>query len=383
MKLSLLALAAAGFAAALPTTLNEGYSEECPNGLAIRPEWSQMSKKHRKEYISALQCMINKPSTVNETQINSHYEDFWYTHQFPGPAIHFVAAFLPWHRHYVYTYHQSLKECGYTGEMPFWAWDWNADDVFKSSIFDPDSESGLGTNGTTPEGAPINGFAVTDGGLANHQIEYPYKHSFQRNFNLKPPGTPVSLDTFIKESEVTKALAYDRYDYFHKYVEGAPPQEIAKGVPEIEGMKGFAGMHGAVHRLIGGDMASIIDHKAPDWCPSFESDESSNYGANASPNDPLFFVHHSNIDRIWAKWQDQDPENNKFAYGGFTFHNYTTEEGTGVASINDTLEFGFITDPVPVHYTMDYQKTYCYKYADKDYREEDNLVDFLAQGFSW
>lgn len=158
MKFSLLLATAATVAvtSAFPTGLGEGVSEECPNGYAVRPEWSQMSKKHRKEYVSALQCMINKPSTVNETQINSHYEDFWYTHQFPGQAIHFVGQFLPWHREYVYTYHQSLKDCGYTGEMPFWAWDWNADDIFKSSIFDSDPESGLGTNGTAAEGSPLS-----------------------------------------------------------------------------------------------------------------------------------------------------------------------------------------------------------------------------------
>ena len=24
---------------------------------------------------------------------------------------------------------------------------------------------------------------------------------------------------------------------------------------------------------------------------------------NTSPNDPLFFLHHCNVDRIWAEWQ--------------------------------------------------------------------------------
>ena len=100
--------------------------------------------------------MIDKPSTVEETEVKNHYEDFWYTHQFPGHAIHFVGAFFPWHRHYVWKYHNSLRECGYTGEMPFWAWDWNHDDVFKSSVFDPDTETGLGTNGTKLEGPPLS-----------------------------------------------------------------------------------------------------------------------------------------------------------------------------------------------------------------------------------
>lgn len=44
--------------------------------------------------------------------------------------------------------------------------------------------------------------------------------------------------------------------------------------------------HGSVHVAIGGDMNSA-----------------------ASPEDPLFYLHHANIDRAWAKWQ-RDNENN-------------------------------------------------------------------------
>ncbi len=43
-------------------------------------------------------------------------------------------------------------------------------------------------------------------------------------------------------------------------------------------------MHNIVHRFIGGDM-----------------------GTAATPNDPVFFLHHCNIDRIWARWQDRYP----------------------------------------------------------------------------
>jgi tyrosinase len=29
---------------------------------------------------------------------------------------------------------------------------------------------------------------------------------------------------------------------------------------------------------------------------------------STSPNDPVFFLHHSNVDRLWAQWQQQQPE---------------------------------------------------------------------------
>ena len=34
-----------------------------------------------------------------------------------------------------------------------------------------------------------------------------------------------------------------------------------------------------------------------------------------SPSDPVFYLHHANIDRIWAKWQAADPSARTFATG--------------------------------------------------------------------
>lgn len=41
-------------------------------------------------------------------------------------------------------------------------------------------------------------------------------------------------------------------------------------------------LHGMVHMAVGGDMAG-----------------------SSSPSDPVFWLHHANIDRIWARWQKQ------------------------------------------------------------------------------
>ncbi|OLC69065.1 MAG: hypothetical protein AUH69_00090 [Actinobacteria bacterium 13_1_40CM_4_65_12] len=46
-------------------------------------------------------------------------------------------------------------------------------------------------------------------------------------------------------------------------------------------------VHGSVHNAVGGDMATA-----------------------ASPSDPLFWLHHANIGRLWAKWQKQHPGTN-------------------------------------------------------------------------
>ena len=43
-------------------------------------------------------------------------------------------------------------------------------------------------------------------------------------------------------------------------------------------------IHGGVHNAVGGDMAG-----------------------SASPSDPLFFLHHANMDRLWSVWQTAHP----------------------------------------------------------------------------
>jgi tyrosinase len=45
--------------------------------------------------------------------------------------------------------------------------------------------------------------------------------------------------------------------------------------------------HNAVHRAVGGDMATA-----------------------GSPNDPIFWLHHAMIDKIWADWQVKNPTSN-------------------------------------------------------------------------
>ena len=35
---------------------------------------------------------------------------------------------------------------------------------------------------------------------------------------------------------------------------------------------------------------------------------------NSSPNDPIFFLNHCNVDRIWAEWQSRPEFRDNFSY---------------------------------------------------------------------
>jgi len=73
----------------------------------------------------------------------------------------------------------------------------------------------------------------------------------------------------------------------------------------------FEKQHNAVHTTIGGDMT-----------------------AGTSPNDPIFWLHHANVDRAWAEWQTQRG-----------FDNYQPVSGAAVGhNRDDVLIFQEATD---------------------------------------
>lgn len=73
-----------------------------------------------------------------------------------------------------------------------------------------------------------------------------------------------------RSADLTAAMSMGTFTSFQTTVEGV--------------------VHGSVHNAVGGDMASA-----------------------SSPADPLFWLHHANLDRLWSQWQvthpGQDPSN--------------------------------------------------------------------------
>ena len=80
----------------------------------------------------------------------------------------------------------------------------------------------------------------------------------------------VDLSLMPSDADVEAVKARDRFTPFQLALETGP--------------------HNAVHRAIGGDMVTA-----------------------ASPTDPIFYMHHANVDRIWYEWQEhhlaQNPPN--------------------------------------------------------------------------
>jgi tyrosinase len=112
--------------------------------------------------------------------------------------------------------------------------------------------------------------------------------------------------------------------------------------------RGVTAMHNSVHNFIGGDLAGT--------CPEV-IDEHICHGSFSS-NEPLFWLHHAQMDKLWSKWQHLHPEN----YDAFSPVCQSDCDIDSV-SVDHFLEFDRLGVPVRVQEVFDHTiPPFCYIY---------------------
>jgi len=103
--------------------------------LAVRLEWRDLNREEKREYLRAVSCLRERPSRLGLNQ--TLYDDFPYFHTWSGEdgkprssndtpsglicaTAHYTAAFLAWHRRFLYIYEKTLQQqCGYKGQLTY------------------------------------------------------------------------------------------------------------------------------------------------------------------------------------------------------------------------------------------------------------------------
>lgn len=292
-----------------------------------RVEWIALTRREQISYIDAVKCLKTKPSVTGIRNSRDLYDDFAAVHILQDVRIHYVAAFLPWHRYFVLAREKALQDCGYTGRTPYWNWVKAADT--KNSFNDPIFSNVTGFGG---DGNPRHNFTVTSGPFANFTVDLQSDdrsdpifapHHLARQFTSDPDDVRrgfFGLANYHDSAAVNFAMASTTFEQFrHNSV----------------------GTHDSVHNFIGGDMMLVI-----------------------SPNDPIFFLHHAQVDRLWTLWQLADPTNRTLDYSGngpgadfFT--------GANTARLDDMLIFRNLLPDVDVRTVMNTRDSalMCYYYT--------------------
>ncbi|MFJ4922888.1 tyrosinase family protein [Streptomyces sp. NPDC088725] len=190
-------------------------------------------------------------------------------------AGHMAPSFLPWHRQFLLDFEGALQKVDKSVTIPYW--DWTADNSHSSSLW---AESFLGGNGRQGDRQ------VMTGPFAHRAGNWPIRTSvtdsdfLTRNFGR--PADPVSLPTAAELAGAMNEKVYDASPWdstartgFRNRLEGWT----------TGGDKAPWRNHNRVHRWVGGEMLGA-----------------------ASPNDPVFWLHHAFVDLLWDRWQSKHPK---------------------------------------------------------------------------
>ncbi|MCZ4121931.1 tyrosinase MelC2 [Streptomyces sp. H39-S7] len=210
---------------------------------------------------------------VLELKRSGRYDEFVVTHNAfimsdvdNGERVgHRSPSFLPWHRRFLLEFEQALQSVDPQVMLPYW--DWTQDRTASASLWGADF---LGGDGRAADAQVTTGpFAFNSGRwTVNVRVD---SRSFLRRA-LGGGGRPLPT-----RAEVDSVLAMPVYDM-------APWNSRSNGFRNhLEGWRGV-NLHNRVHVWVGGQM-----------------------GTGVSPNDPVFWLHHCFIDKLWADWQRLHP----------------------------------------------------------------------------
>lgn len=206
--------------------------------------------------------------------------------------------------------------------VPYWNWGLDHQSLERSSIWSPDTGFGGDGSPDLPEGVG-SGRCVIDGPFANTTLLYwegkELPHCLSRAFHHFETGESGSLSGtwFSPENlgELKRAKSYADFE------------------EKIEGM-----VHNALHWGIRGDFSTMT-----------------------AANEPLFWLHHASIDRLWWTWQMEDLAAREEAYEGPSFNTTLGREKEG--TLDDALKFMGIWEDIKVSEVMNTEKKLlCYKY---------------------
>ncbi|KAI1813871.1 Di-copper centre-containing protein [Poronia punctata] len=282
----------------------ESAAASCASNPNIRYEWDNYSTSDRQALMSAIKCLMNKAPSGNFSPSKSRYEDFARLHQMYTNNVHQNQKFLPWHRYFIWTFEQVLRdECGFDRAFPWFDETKHAGAFSGSDLFSSNYLGSIGGGNHCVTNGQFAGLTVNIGfGTGNSA------HCLSRNGD-------ASATAQCNTDYVNSCLSNNDYQDFESCFEYGP--------------------HGYGHNGIGGVMADVF----------------------ASPGDPFFWFHHTFVDRNWRIWQLADTSSRYNSIDGEDANN-------NPLSLDTTIYMGGIRPDVTIRQILNTLSgsTLCYRY---------------------
>ncbi|ORX91458.1 Di-copper centre-containing protein [Basidiobolus meristosporus CBS 931.73] len=231
---------------------------------------------------------------INTLKQSGVYDRLVNVHLTYVPHAHSTAPFFTWHRVFIHQFENALRAVNPSLTLPYWDWTIEARSPENSEIW-----RWFGGNGNG-----VGDSCLTEGPFGGWEARFPRRHCLSRRWD-----GGRSISSFWSRQSLNNIIRRSRdYDELREYIEPGP--------------------HAAVHFGVGGDFRVM-----------------------SSPNDPLFWMHHAFVDKIWADWQEANPSLAN-DYSG------TNQMDGNPATANDPLDpFGYSVQDI-LH-----TSALCYRYA--------------------
>jgi Common central domain of tyrosinase/von Willebrand factor type A domain len=278
-----------------------------------RKNVKSLTTDEKTRFVNAIVALKSQNSVIHPGS-QSRYDDFVETHMnammvTPGWA-HQDSVFFPWHREFLYQFEKLLQTVDPTVTIPYW--DWTREQNSAAAGF-PFKNDLIGLGGDPTDNDRVNRDPAAPPVDATHPYVYPFDpkiwsdsikvidegdtlNFFQREFGqrIDAPNLPLN-DVIVTGVGFTYRQAIGSADYLTLRLRSED-------------------IHNLVHRWVGGNMLRMT-----------------------SPNDPVFFMHHAAIDRMWSIWQKKVPPGTQF---------YVASSTAAGHKLNDPMIFNDV-NPAP------------------------------------
>ncbi len=231
--------------------------------MGIRKNQSSLTLSEKSAFVAAVKAL--KANGIYDIFVAQHRAAFLAG---PNDPAHAGPAFLPWHREYLRRFERALQEIDASVSLPYW--DWTVDRTPTASIWNANF---MGGNGTGADQRVTSGPFAFSTGEWNLTVRDPGDTT---PFLTRAFGAMGSLPTQAGVNAAKNVVPYDSAPWNSDSSTNTSFRNRLEGV-----------IHNPGHMWVGGSMMAM-----------------------SSPNDPVFWLHHCNIDRLWAEWQRENPGEN-------------------------------------------------------------------------
>lgn len=318
--------------------------------LRVRKSVMDLTAQEKRDFVAAV-LALKKARSPYKTGL-SYYDQFVSWHKdlmrcdfTSDPMLknimrgHRGPMFLPWHRQFVLLFENALRDVsGKPITVPYWDWTVkaSAEVVFSDDFMSP---GGKREDGWVVKSGPFAADSwtlnVRPEGIAWGQSASPH---LKRRLNGGEGTGGQNGDGLPLQAHVERAFKAPHYDIapfdgtsdtslsFRNALDGNE-RLVPKSGMEGCGADGWQGnvsahqstLHGRIHGWVGGLLSDTPGAKPAEF--------GTMQNELTSPNDPVFFLHHSQVDRLWALWQQRTD----------TDTSYKPESGLPHNSLHDPL----------------------------------------------